>query len=169
MTDLDDDSGSASHRVDMWAEGLEMVEQNPVIGIGRGNFKRYTGRMVAHNSAVEIFGELGIVGFFLWMTLIGLSFRAVYAAAISAADAEELVRIRAIGLGLFGYIVCAMFVTLEYETFYVLMALCIGVANAKSVPIVFDRTMFWLITSTVIVWYVALKAFVILYSSLVYV
>ena len=167
LTDLDDDSGSAEHRVDMWAEGLEMVEQNPVFGIGRGNFKGYAGRMVAHNSAVEIMGELGVIGLFLWVSLIGMSFRSVYEAAIAEEDDQDLLRIRAIGLSLFGYLVCAMFVTLEYETFYVLLALCIGVGNCKNVSIIFDRKLFLWVCAIMMIFYLTLKVFVISYFILI--
>ena len=163
LTDLNDDSHSAAKRVDMWAEGIEMAEQNPVFGIGIGNFSAYTGSLIAHNSAVELMGELGVIGFALWVSLICLSFRSVILAASAETDYLDLLRLRALGLALVGYLVSAMFVTLEYETFYFLMALCVGAGYIKNVPVEFTPNMVKIILSLLLFWYVALKSFVIVY------
>lgn len=67
-TSTTDSSRSAQNRVNMWIEGLEMVQFNPIFGIGKGNFGPYTGRLIAHNSGhIEIMGEMGMVGLFLWV------------------------------------------------------------------------------------------------------
>ena len=73
LTSFSDGHKSTSNRIDMWAEGMEMVSQNPVFGIGRGRFQSYTGKLIAHNSAIEIMGETGVVGLFLWMGMIYFS------------------------------------------------------------------------------------------------
>lgn len=122
LTSTRDSNKSAQHRVEMWAEGVEMMKQNPLFGIGRGNFKIYTGRLIAHNSAIEIGGETGIVGLLLWSTLIYLSVKsAVFTWKNSIEQADSNVGFGVV-LAILGYIVSAMFVTLEYETFYLLLA-----------------------------------------------
>jgi hypothetical protein len=60
-----------------------------------------------------------------------------------------------------------MFVTLEYETFYFLMALCIGVGYSKGVPVEFDAKMFRVISMIIVAWYVVLKSFVMIYVILI--
>lgn len=129
LTTMQDESRSAQHRVEMWAEGVEMVKQNPVFGIGRGNFRGYTGRLIAHNSAMEVAGETGIIGIVLWSTLIYLSFKAAYLTWKNEPDSENSKIGFGLMLALLGYVVSAMFVTLEYETFYLLLALCVGLTR----------------------------------------
>jgi len=124
LTSVRDSNRSAQHRVDMWMEGVEMVVQNPVFGIGKGNFARYTGRLIAHNSAIEVMGELGVPGFFFWLALIVASVKSLFLAYRASEDPHERTLILGLGIAIAGYIVSSMFVTLEYETFYFLLALC---------------------------------------------
>ena len=129
LTDTRDSSGSAQNRISMWAEGIEMVQQNPVFGIGRLQFGRYTGSLIAHNSAVEIMGETGVPGFFCWVGIIYLGLRNLVLRGREASDPKERGLLLALGISLLGYCASAMFVTLEYETFYFLLALTSAVAN----------------------------------------
>ena len=132
LTDTRDSSGSAQNRISMWAEGIEMVQQNPVFGIGRLQFGNYTGSLVAHNSAVEIMGETGVPGFFCWVGIIYLGLRNLVLRGREASDPRERGLLLALGISLLGYGVSSMFVTLEYETFYCLIALTAAVANWTS-------------------------------------
>ena len=58
----DSDDSSSRHRVDLWSEGLEMFKDNPVLGVGKGQFVGYTGTQVAHNAFIENLGETGLSG-----------------------------------------------------------------------------------------------------------
>jgi len=124
LTSTRDENKSAQHRVEVWAEGLNMMKEDPLLGIGRGNFRVYTGRLIAHNSAIEIGGETGLIGLMLWGTLIYVCLRAAVTAwRESTAPSDSNVGF-GLMLALLGYLVSAMFVTLEYETWYFLLALC---------------------------------------------
>jgi O-Antigen ligase len=59
--DLSNPKGTGQARIQLWAEGLSMLRESPVIGIGAGNFEERVG-LVAHNSFVHAFAELGLVG-----------------------------------------------------------------------------------------------------------
>jgi O-antigen ligase len=131
LTSTSDESKSAQHRVEMWAEGLEMAKQNPVFGIGRGNFLEYTGRLIGHNSAIEIVGETGIIGLMLWSTLIYACFKAVILTWKNEPDRSDSNVGLGLMLALIGYLVSSMFVTLEYETFYFLLALCTSISRLQ--------------------------------------
>lgn len=133
LTDTRDSSGSAQNRISMWAEGIEMVQQNPVFGIGRMQFGNYTGSLIAHNSAVELMGETGVPGFFFWVGIIYLGLRNLVLRGREATDPKERGLLLALGISLLGYCVSSMFVTLEYETFYFLLALTSAVANWTTV------------------------------------
>jgi O-antigen ligase len=119
----DDPEQSASKRVAMWGEGLEMVKYNPVFGIGKGEFRNYTNSLIAHNSYVEVAGETGIVGFFFWLGLNYVSVKGLWFARRQATDP----RLRALGTGflsaLLGYLLVSFFITTEFDLLYILHAL----------------------------------------------
>ena len=60
---------SAEARVDAWSEGLQMLKDNPVWGVGYKEFTEYN-RKTAHNSFVLCFAELGLAGYFFWLGLL---------------------------------------------------------------------------------------------------
>jgi putative inorganic carbon (HCO3(-)) transporter len=61
QADLSPASGTGHERVQLWADGLRMFKQSPLFGIGDGQFVEEFG-LVAHNSFVQSFVELGLVG-----------------------------------------------------------------------------------------------------------
>jgi O-antigen ligase len=58
FTDRDD---TGQHRIRLWRDGLMQLQRAPVFGIGAGNFVEEAG-LVAHNSFVQAYAELGFVG-----------------------------------------------------------------------------------------------------------
>ncbi len=76
-------------RVDIWAVGWRMVEENPIGGIGAGNFVVSSRRFllapgvvradqyiidepqVAHNMYLQVWAEAGIVGLALFLAILG--------------------------------------------------------------------------------------------------
>ena len=163
LSTMRDDSRSADHRVDMWAEGIEMVTYYPVFGVGRGNFVNYSSRLIAHNSAIEILGEMGLVGGFFWVALIYLCAKGVWMAYVSATQRRTKSLLVAIGLSLAGYLISSMFVTLEYATFYLLLGLCAAAAMATGQRLMLTRKDLRNILGLMAVWLVLLKAFVMSY------
>ncbi len=85
---FEDDSGSG--RTDLWEIGWRMVESEPVTGIGAGNFASASPRFlllepgaierseffigdapkVTHNTYLEIWAELGLVGLLLFLFIL---------------------------------------------------------------------------------------------------
>lgn len=74
MQELDVEEASAQGRVDSWYEGMQMFKEHPLFGVGAGNYTDYH-PLTAHNSFVLALAELGIVGFALWLAIVGYSFR----------------------------------------------------------------------------------------------
>ena len=142
LTQTKDSSNSAQDRVDVWGQGLGMLSSNPVTGVGRGNFLNYTHTIIAHNSGVEIMAETGLVGLFLWISTIVACVRAAYLRLASCESAMEKHVMAATILAVMGYIVSSLFVTLEYETFYMLLAFCVGGFDPKTSPSVYRGTEF---------------------------
>jgi O-Antigen ligase len=59
--DLSNSDDTAQHRIRLWREGMVLLEQAPAFGIGAGRFEDEAG-LVAHNSFVHAFAELGLLG-----------------------------------------------------------------------------------------------------------
>jgi O-antigen ligase len=134
------ESGSAgqrgSGRVDIWRAAWRAFEQHPVVGIGAGNFRgrtfdrllqtpgvtttvgyRSKGKWV-HNMYLGNLTELGIIGFSLFMLLIGLTFRSLIASVRRARNRgdPELARFAAaLAVGLLGISVSGLFLSLELQ------------------------------------------------------
>ena len=68
---------STMNRYEAWAAGLEMFKKSPIWGVGARMFSDHHW-LTAHNSFVLALAELGVVGLFLFSTLIYLSFKTLY-------------------------------------------------------------------------------------------
>lgn len=163
LTSTRDSHGSAQHRISMWGEGIEMVQQNPVFGIGKGNFLSYTGRLIAHNSTVEVMGETGVPGLFFWLGIIYMGFKTLAAGYRENQDAIDRSCILALGLSVAGYMLSSLFVTLEYETFYFLLALTAAVGNNLTARPLFTRRDLWILGSIIATIFVTVKGLVMVY------
>lgn len=143
ITDPDRDGGSG--REDLWRVGWRMVEDNPVRGVGAGNFPERSAdyllrpgaterdtfivdeKKVAHNVYLTVLSELGAVGLALFLGAIALSLRAAWrAASVFRAHGEltmELVS-RALLIALVSLLAVAFFSSALYvKQFWVLLAL----------------------------------------------
>lgn len=163
LTEVKDQSNSAQHRVDMWMQGVEMVEQNPILGIGRGNFSSYTGSLIAHNSAIENMGEMGLPGLFLWVALIYFAFKNIFVFSSLTSDLAQKSYVKGLALCLVGYLISSMFVTLEEETFYFLLAMSASLGRMHDTEVLFEQKDLVIISGVILIFLIALKIFVIFY------
>ncbi|MDB5331334.1 MAG: hypothetical protein JWP03_2485 [Phycisphaerales bacterium] len=105
QADLSLDTETSRERIQLWNDALDLFRAHPVLGVGQGNFERAEG-LVAHNSFIQCFVELGwvgggcfVAGFYLAMRFVlqrpapnpaaaplgsSLAFRPYLAAAIAA-------------------------------------------------------------------------------------
>ena len=67
--------GDLNNRTDVWREGIAIFSENPVFGIGSGAFRTAAieTNKVAHNFALSVSAELGLVGIGLYMTLVAMA------------------------------------------------------------------------------------------------
>jgi O-antigen ligase len=163
LTTVRDSQNSTQYRVEMWAEGIEMMKHNPLFGIGRGNFKEYSGKLIAHNSAIEIGGETGIIGLFIYACLVYFCAKSCLHARAHLTDPKDKEFAFAALLSLMGYVVSAMFVTLEYETFYLLLAMCAALGRSVPEPLPITRRDFQIMGGGVLGFLVLMQIFVIGY------
>jgi hypothetical protein len=163
LTETKDSHGSAQGRVDMWAKGMEMVQQNPVFGIGRGNYARYTGRLVAHNSAIEAMGEMGFPGLFAWIAMLYLGFKGLamgMRATTEPADRESLL---AVSMAMAGYLVSSLFVSLETEIMYFLLGLMAGASRLTGLQVSFGWRDFKIVAVILVSFFLFFKIYIIRY------
>jgi O-antigen ligase len=73
QTEVLNDSDTAQQRYQLWSDGLMLLRESPVYGIGANEFSNRAG-LEAHNSFVHAYAELGLVGgtLFLGAFFLGL-------------------------------------------------------------------------------------------------
>ncbi len=67
---------SRQHRIELWRKSLMVIKENPFFGVGLGNLpiyiepdKNLRAPVNAHNTYLEIWAELGLVGFVLFILI----------------------------------------------------------------------------------------------------
>ena len=119
-------------RLSIWSDGMSYFKESPLWGIGPRNFADRFG-MTAHNSYLLVAAELGIIGYFLWMsmsvvTLIQLSRIAQMADKLQPSLVRWALALR-ISLG--GYLFTSFFLSRAYELpLYMLLGMCGGIIIA---------------------------------------
>jgi putative inorganic carbon (HCO3(-)) transporter len=61
QTNISAGEDTAQDRIHLWAEGFALFRGSPILGIGSNRFAESVG-LVAHNSFIQAYAELGIVG-----------------------------------------------------------------------------------------------------------
>lgn len=72
MADMSADEDSAEGRIEAWYEGVQLLMMRPLFGVGKGQFAEHHG-LTAHNSFVLAFAELGLIGYYFWLSNIAIS------------------------------------------------------------------------------------------------
>ncbi len=136
--------GSGSGRLDLWTVGWRMVEANPLVGVGAGNFpvssihyllqpgaiehgSYFIGApKVTHNMYLEIWIELGIIGLALFVTILAFCVRSALQASRAFADGDFRMEFisRAVFVALVGALATDFFGSREYtKDLWLLLAL----------------------------------------------
>lgn len=139
-------SDGGTGRLDLWTVGVRMVEDRPVLGVGAGNFPTSTidyllepglltrtefivsDPKVAHNTYLEMFAELGIIGFSLFLLVLLLCLTALYRAIrqFERTDNRQLELLaRAVLVALLGLLAADVFQSAQFQkALWLLLALC---------------------------------------------
>lgn len=109
------EDASAMGRVYAWNVASKISVDRPLLGVGAGGFRfawplyapqEATHAYVAHNIYLDTIGELGLVGFFLFLVFTG---GATGAAFEVSGEEEPAWMARALGAAMAGYLVCNLF------------------------------------------------------------
>jgi O-antigen ligase len=132
-----------SGRLTVWTVGARMVEAHPIRGVGAGQFELTSvhyllrpGRLegsiishpkVAHNTYLNVTAELGLVGGGLFVAILAFCIGCTLLALKQVREAgDERMEILLCGLvvGIGGYLVTLMFISVEYsKLLWILLAL----------------------------------------------
>jgi O-antigen ligase len=129
-------------RVDIWLVGLKIISAHPLLGVGWGNFGEGFDEYLPDTSGIRIFlppgmgphnvflgalGELGVIGFALFSTMIVLSARGVWTVVFrfTCQDDRSMGALAlGVALSLVGVLIASLFVDLRYRKyFWLLLAL----------------------------------------------
>ncbi len=118
---------SAWGRIQAWYEGIQILKTNPLFGVGLEGFTdRY--RLVAHNSFVQVFSELGLVGYMFWLTMIYLCLRYTFRARIVLATDKKIDPAGTLFLSFSVFLMAAFFLTRSFESMlFIMLGLCCAV------------------------------------------
>ena len=73
QTDISATSGTGQERIQIWSDGLMLFREAPLFGVGMNEYELSVGH-VAHNSYLQAFAELGIVGGILFVGAFFVAF-----------------------------------------------------------------------------------------------
>jgi O-antigen ligase len=140
-------NSSTSGRSSIWTVGWRMVTANPVIGVGSGNYTIAEPHYlltapgliqddqfiidtpyVAHNVYLHILAEMGAIGLFLFLGVLGLSIAAAMR-AVRIAEQRNDHMLEALGralvIALAGMLAADFFVSEQFsKQLWLLLALC---------------------------------------------
>ena len=77
QTDIKLSGGTSHDRINLWREGMVLFKQYPLFGTGMNTYAEHMG-LVAHNSFVHAYVELGFLGGSLFLTVFAFSLRSFH-------------------------------------------------------------------------------------------
>ena len=112
---------SAQSRIQSWAEGWAMLKSYPLTGVGFEQYTEYHIK-VAHNSFVNTFAELGLLGAFCFVGMFYWFFKGIR--LIPKEDNDWAAWRRALLASSVGVMTCGWFLSRQYvPIFYVMLAM----------------------------------------------
>ena len=121
------EESSAQVRIQSWAEGWFMLKAHPLTGVGYDQYTEYH-YMVAHNSFVHTFAELGLIGAFIFVGMFYWFFKGLSLIPDSLKD--FLPWRRALLASAVGILTCGWFLSRQYvPIFYVMLGLGASAVN----------------------------------------
>jgi O-antigen ligase len=130
-TDIDAGESSAQSRVQSWAEGWSMLKSHPLTGVGYDQYLEYHYK-VAHNSFVETFAELGLLGAFCFVGMFYWYFKGIRGMPNDTSESASWRR--TLIASAVGTLTCGWFLSRQYvPIFYVLLAIgaCAATISAR--------------------------------------
>lgn len=144
-------SDRGAGRLDIWLVALNIIRSHPILGIGLDNFGRAFDRYLAdtsgprtfhivrgwgsHNMFLNVQAELGIIGFVLFVAIVGMSVKDGLTAILNlkrAGDYQMTTLALGTWLGLLGMLVICLFLDWQYAKYLWLLFALAEVARRLS-------------------------------------
>lgn len=125
-TEISSSESSAGERVWLWEQGLTLLRENPIFGVGRGQFARRVDLgLIAHNNYVQNFAETGMVGFLCFIGLLWFSYKpaAIVQDPKNGYSPELQSAARQISTMIVTYMATTFFVVMENDLLFLLFGL----------------------------------------------
>jgi O-antigen ligase len=133
-------------RLAIWSDGMAYFKSSPIWGIGPRGFMDRFG-MTAHNSFLLVAAELGMIGYFLWisMSVVTLIQLSRIPQIVGKSNPEVARWALALRISLGGYLFTSYFLSRAYELpLFMLLGMCGGIIVAAggddAIPL---RGTFW--------------------------
>ena len=148
LSDTDYNRTQESGRLQIWRRGVGYMLDQPILGVGPGNFQVAEGTLspfadrqrfgigvrwnAAHNSFIQVGAELGVPGLVLYVAMIGAACAALrqssrYERPLADGLPGRSRLTPALTAALLGFVVGSVFLSLAYsEMLYTLVALAVG-------------------------------------------
>ena len=125
MGQLNATEASAQGRIQAWSAGIQMFKMRPLYGVGFAKFRDHNDNIVAHNSFVHSFAELGLLGALCFTAMVYWYWRSVRSPASGQVQqGEALWGKRELALSGLATLTCMMFLSRQYNVVpFVLLAL----------------------------------------------
>jgi len=121
MSQVSSSEASAYGRIEAWYQGFQMLKSAPIFGVGDRMFIENHFR-AAHNSYISVAAELGLVGIFIWISLIYSCLKGLILSSRKLSASKPYM----IGLesGLVGFLSASFFLSRSHvAVLYLLLAL----------------------------------------------
>ena len=121
---------SAHERTWLWEQGLHLLRENPILGVGRGQFiERVDLRLLSHSNYVQNFSETGLLGFFCFMAILWFCFKGnlLVSKPEYGSDPGLVALARMMTSAIVGYAAVTFFVVMELDLFYFMLGLAAAV------------------------------------------
>lgn len=136
------EDGTSQQRILYWENGLEMIQDNPVLGVGYFNFAPYFEKYynddvilgkaeLPHNIFIQVGTDTGLLGLtvFLFIILLALRIGKNFTAIECEQDQKRIGKCA--NISLIGFVVAGQFVTVTYYPFlWIHLALIVAMKNS---------------------------------------
>ncbi|WP_417566832.1 O-antigen ligase family protein [Marinobacter sp.] len=133
---------TSRQRILYWENGLEMIQDHPVLGVGYFNFVPYFQRYypgdilvnrveLPHNIIIQVGTDTGVIGLAIFIGLIIVALRKAQRFRAKGCEISEKQMGSCANLSLIGFIVAGQFVTVTYYPFlWIHLALLVSMQNS---------------------------------------
>ena len=136
---------TSQQRLLYWENGLEMIKNNPVLGVGYFNFAPYYEKYyredvlfkraeLPHNIVIQVGTDVGVVGLIIFLAMIFSAWQLGRKFKAPGCESNQKTMGNSANISLLGFVVAGQFVTVTYYPFlWIHLALLVAMTNS------FDR------------------------------